>query len=80
MVSYESLDEKINVLRSAINRYFDDFSGEWNRETIERHEITVEELMSTLKRWDQLGYIQIVDTPDCFFKTLKSIPENWRKL
>ena len=76
----ESLEYKITVLRAAINRYFGDFPGEWSRKDIEGLEISMEEALPTLNKWDKLGFIKIIDSPECFFKTLKHIPDNWKNL
>ena len=76
----ESLEHKLIVLRAGINRYFGDFSGEWKKDFILGHELTIEEALPTLKKWEKLGFIKIIDTPECFFKTLKYIPDNWKNL
>jgi len=80
MKGNESLEYKLIVLRAAINRYFGDFPGTWSRSNIEGLEMSIEEVYPTLKKWEKLGFIKIVDTPECFFETLKYIPDNWENL
>lgn len=74
-----SFEEKVEILRMRINRFFDDFSGKWTREDIVKHNLRIEEIMPALREWQKRGFINILDSPQCFFETLKSIPKDWMK-
>lgn len=76
----DSISQKLKILRAAINRYHNDASGKWRRDSIEKHEMLIDEVLPTLKKWKKLGFIKIVDMPECFFETLKYIPDNWETI
>lgn len=71
----EPIPFRVEVLRSGINRFYDEGSRKWTFRDLKAVYLKLEEVLPYLKEWEKKGYIKIWNNEDCLFEVLNFIEE-----
>jgi hypothetical protein len=76
----KSLGQGLQDLIKAVNKHFETGACDWKPRDVfiimgYGADIRDQDFLLVLKQWETSGWIQIVDTPVCLFRTLQKIPE-----